>query len=67
MLSTKPHLVKLVLKNAIDEHRICPITHDPITEDSTCIAPCYHSFDTEAIKGWLQTNTTCPECREVCV
>lgn len=64
---TKPHIVTLVLKHDIQEKRICPITHDPITENSTCIAPCYHSFDTEAITCWLQTNSTCPECREVCV
>jgi SUMO ligase MMS21 Smc5/6 complex component len=67
MTKTKTHIVALVLKNAIQEKRICPITHDPITESSTCIAPCYHSFDTEAIDTWLQTHTTCPECREVCV
>jgi hypothetical protein len=64
---TKPHLVSLVLKAAIDEKRVCPITFDPITESSTCIAPCYHSFDNAAIDNWLETNTTCPECRETCV
>lgn len=64
---TKAHIVTLVLRHAIQEGRICPITHDPITESSTCIAPCYHSFNTEAITSWLTANTTCPECREVCV
>jgi hypothetical protein len=64
---TKSHLVSLVLKAAIDEKRVCPITLDPITESSTCIAPCYHSFETAAINNWLELNTTCPECRETCV
>lgn len=64
---TKSHLVSLVLKAAIEEKRTCPITLEPITESSTCIAPCYHSFDSKAIDNWLETNTTCPECRETCV
>jgi hypothetical protein len=64
---TKSHLVSLVLKAAIDEKRTCPITLEPITESSTCIAPCYHSFETAAINNWLELNTTCPECRETCV
>ena len=64
---TKPHLVSLVLKAAVAEHRVCPITFDPITESSRCIAPCYHSFDPDAIDNWLETNTTCPECRETCM
>jgi len=64
---TKPHLVSLVLTAAINEKRLCPITFELITETSTCIAPCYHSFDTDAINTWLQSHTTCPECRETCV
>ena len=64
---TKSHLVSLVLTTAINEKRLCPITFESITETSTCIAPCYHSFDTDAITIWLKTNTTCPECRETCV
>jgi hypothetical protein len=64
---TKPHLTSLVLTAAINEKRLCPITFEPITETSTCIAPCYHSFDTDAINTWLESHTTCPECRETCV
>ena len=64
---TKPHLVSLVLNAAINEKRLCPITFEHITETSTCIAPCYHSFDTDAINTWLESHTTCPECRETCV
>lgn len=64
---TKSHIVSLVLKAAVEEKRTCPITLEPITESSTCIAPCYHSFDSAAIDNWLETNTTCPECRETCV
>ncbi len=64
---TKPHLVSLVLTAAINEKRLCPITFEPITETSTCIAPCYHSFDTDSINTWLESHTTCPECRETCM
>jgi hypothetical protein len=64
---TKPHLVSLVLTAAINEKRLCPITFEPITETATCIAPCYHSFDTDSINTWLESHTTCPECRETCM
>jgi len=67
LLGTKPHLVSLVLKNAIEEKKVCPITLDPITRESICIAPCYHCFTKEAIETWILTNRTCPECREICV
>jgi len=67
LLRTKPHLVSLVLKNAIEEKKLCPITLDPITLESICIAPCYHCFTKEAIETWILTNGTCPECREICV
>ena len=62
----KPHLVQLVLRDAIAQKKICTITLEPITMESTCIAPCYHCFDKDAIDAWLSTNTTCPECRESC-
>jgi hypothetical protein len=67
LLGTKPHLVSLVLKNAIEEEKVCPITLEPITLESICIAPCYHCFTKEAIETWILTNRTCPECREICV
>jgi hypothetical protein len=63
----KPHLVQLVLCDAIAQNKVCAITLEPITMESTCIVPCYHCFDTDAIYQWLTTNTSCPECRESCV
>lgn len=64
--ATKPHIVAVMLRDAIAEKKMCPITLDPITLDSVCVAPCYHCFTKEAIEEWLQTHTTCPECREIC-
>lgn len=66
-LPTKPHIVALMLREAIAEKKSCPISMDPITLDSVCVAPCYHCFTKESIEQWLQKNTTCPECRETCV
>jgi hypothetical protein len=63
----KPHLVALVLRDAIAAKKVCSITLEPITNDSVCIAPCYHCFSKEAIEEWLLKNSTCPECRERCV
>jgi hypothetical protein len=60
-------VAELVIANAVDTGTICPITMDPLTVDTAaCVAPCYHVFEQEAIRQWLVTQTTCPECREPC-
>ena len=61
----KAHIIRLVIEDAIKHKQECSITHELITkENGTCVYPCYHCFNKDGISQWLQTNTTCPECRE---
>jgi hypothetical protein len=60
-------IADLVIKDAIQQKLSCSITMTPFTpETATCVAPCYHIFDKDAITTWLETKDTCPECRERC-
>jgi hypothetical protein len=60
-------IADLVVKDAIQQELSCPITMNPLTvQSATCVAPCYHIFDKDAIATWLKTHNTCPECREQC-
>jgi SUMO ligase MMS21 Smc5/6 complex component len=56
----------IVIAHAIQSKESCPITMEPIDTTSICVSPCYHSFQAEAIRTWLSTNSTCPVCREAC-
>jgi len=61
------YVSNVMLNDAIQKGKICSITHDLISiETSTCVSPCYHCFTKSAIQQWLSTNSTCPECREKC-
>jgi SUMO ligase MMS21 Smc5/6 complex component len=56
----------IMIAHAIQSKETCPITMEPIDSASACVSPCYHSFQAEAIRTWLSTNSTCPVCREAC-
>ncbi len=60
-------IADLVIQDAIKQELTCSITMNPLTlETATCVAPCYHIFDKNAITTWLETKNTCPECRVQC-
>ena len=56
----------IMIAHAIQTKETCPITMEPIDSASICVSPCYHSFQAEAIRTWLSTESTCPVCREKC-
>lgn len=57
----------LMIADAVSKGETCSITLNPLTQETaTCVAPCYHIFEKEAIQTWLATKHTCPECREPC-
>jgi hypothetical protein len=65
--TVQKRIADLVIKDAIQQELSCPIAYTPFTlETAACVAPCYHIFEKDAITKWLETNTTCPECREQC-
>jgi hypothetical protein len=66
-LKVQKRIADLIIKDAIQQELTCSITMNPLTlQSATCVAPCYHVFDKEAITKWLATKDTCPECREKC-
>jgi hypothetical protein len=71
LLNPKPkpqkRIADVMIADAVSKGVCCPITMNPLTlESATCVAPCYHIFEKEAITTWLTTKITCPECREIC-
>ena len=61
------HLVSAVLAKAEADGHVCPITMDTIKASDAYITSCGHIFQQAAIRNWLQTHTTCPECRQSCL
>lgn len=45
----------------------CPISKEELkTGDSLLILPCGHKGKYENMKEWVDSHTTCPECRQRC-
>jgi hypothetical protein len=44
----------------------CAITMEPITPVTAAVTTCFHCFDHESIQTWMESHTTCPQCRERC-
>jgi len=60
------HIADLVLAKAEADGQTCPITMEPIRRNTASITSCGHIFQTAAIREWLQTRYTCPDCRQPC-
>lgn len=66
-VSPNKRVAGIVIADALNQELCCAITLNPLTkENAVCVAPCYHVFEKEAITKWLETSTTCPECRQSC-
>lgn len=60
------HLTDMVLQKAETDAAICPITMEPIKAAEAAVTSCGHIFQAAAIREWLTTHATCPECRQPC-
>ena len=62
-----PHIVKIVLADAIRKNDVCPITSEDITETNATVTPCGHVFCKDALKEWLSRKSSkglCPICKQ---
>lgn len=60
------HLADMVLRKAEADAASCPITMEPIKAADAAVTSCGHVFQSAAIREWLATHATCPECRQPC-
>lgn len=60
------HVAELVIRDAEARGATCPITMEPIKSAEAAVTSCGHVFEGAAIKEWLTTHTTCPQCRQPC-
>lgn len=52
-------------EHIIPECTQCTISLEDFSDSTEVIVlPCRHAFTVDGIRRWLQTNTTCPTCRE---
>ena len=63
-ITLKPHTLRAIIQQAVGTD--CPISYDPIVEETAAATTCQHVFRRDAIERWLLANTTCPVCREEC-
>ena len=48
-----PHVVPMIISEAVTQHRQCSISLDDITADNACVTTCGHVFTKDAISRWL--------------
>lgn len=60
------HVAALVIDKAIADGALCPITMETLTKENAIVTSCGHVFQTQAIRTWLATRVSCPECRQIC-
>ena len=60
------HVAELVIRDAEARGATCPITMEPIKAADAAVTSCGHVFEGGAIKEWLHTHATCPQCRQPC-
>lgn len=59
-----PHVVSLLIRDAVSTGTMCPITMEPLTTENAEVTSCGHVFEREALDNWIATgHDTCPQCR----
>ena len=59
-------IASIIARDAAANGELCPILHDVINPESSAVTTCFHVFDRVSIETWLQSNSTCPVCKERC-
>lgn len=58
------HVASLLIAHAVSTGAICPITMEPIQNETATTTPCGHVFTESALQRWIAAQRhTCPECR----
>ena len=57
------HIIDAVLDHAETTQKLCPITMEPLQKATATLTRCGHIFQKAALKEWMKTHNTCPECR----
>lgn len=61
-----PHVIGVLIKDAIACEQICPVTHAPIDTENACVTSCGHIFSKEGILHALVVKDECPICSKKC-
>jgi len=64
-------IARMVAENASRGGEVCSITMDKIVPETAAVTTCFHVFNVDAIKVWLDAQPTervgCPVCRKKCL
>ena len=55
---------EIIKRDAIHTKAICSISLQEFTQETkTGITPCFHLFDADSLRMWLETDHSCPVCK----
>jgi hypothetical protein len=63
------HAVRAILRDAVLNDEVCPITSNSIEVDTGAVTSCFHVFEKDSITKWLRMPTSedkCPICNAKC-
>jgi hypothetical protein len=72
-LETKPqeikipsHIMSAYIQSLLDKKEVCPITMEPLEQDTLYVTTCGHAMNKGAAERWITQKKTCPVCRVAC-
>lgn len=60
------HIVNLIVEDAIQHKKQCPIQFEDLTKESTRVTPCGHIMSADGAVCWIRAKNSCPVCRVAC-
>lgn len=60
------HIVNLIVEDAIQHKKQCPIQFEDLTKDGSRVTPCGHIMSAAAVECWIRAKHSCPVCRVAC-